>query len=226
MIKPYSAACDNNRQPILDIIEVLFADCREILEIGSGTGQHAVHFAEKLPYLVWRSSDLQENHAGIQLWLDEANLANTPPPLLLDVNQPHWPVLKVDAIFCANTIHIIGWDLVKAMIAGAGKLLPDKGLLVLYGPFNYNHAYTSESNARFDIWLRQRDPDSGIRSFEDVDELANAADLHLQHDYAMPANNRLICWVKRRQLASSYSAASSRILNAPLLSSSRQRTTS
>ena len=197
MIKPYSAACDNNRQPILEVLEVLFADRREILEIGTGTGQHAVYFAEKLPHLVWRSSDLQASHAGIQLWLDEANLANTPPPLLLDVNQPRWPELEVNAVFCANTIHIIGWDSVRAMIAGAGRLLPGNGMLVLYGPFNYNNAYTSESNARFDIWLKQRDPDSGIRNFEDVDELATAADLHMLDDYAMPANNRLICWVKQ-----------------------------
>ncbi len=197
MFKPYSAACDNNRQPILEIIEVLFADCKEVLEVGSGTGQHAVYFAEKLPHLVWRSSDLPENHAGIEAWLNEANLANTPPPVLLDVNQAHWPGLEVDAVFCANTIHIIGWDSVRAMIAGAGQLLPDKGLLVLYGPFNYNNAYTSESNARFDVWLRQRDPDSGIRNFEDVDELANSAHLYLQHDYAMPANNRLIYWRKQ-----------------------------
>ena len=198
MLKPYSAACDNNRQPILEIIEVLFADCAEVLEIGSGTGQHAVCFAEKMPHLTWRSSDLRENHAGIQLWLEEANLANTPPPLMLDVNQAHWPELEVDAVFCANTIHIIGWDSVKAMIAGAGQLLPDRGILALYGPFNYNNAYTSGSNARFDMWLRQRDPDSGIRNFEDVDQLANAADLYIQHDYAMPANNRLICWVKQQ----------------------------
>ena len=140
MIKPYSAACDNNRQPILEIIEVLFANCKEILEIGSGTGQHAVYFAEKLSHLIWHSSDMQENHAGIELWLNEAHLPNTPPPLILDVTRPHWPELKVDAVFCANTIHIIGWDSVKAMIAGAGKLLPDNGLLVLYGPFNYNNA--------------------------------------------------------------------------------------
>ena len=149
--------------------------------------------------LIWHSSDLQENHAGIKLWLDEAKLANTPPPLLLDVNQAHWPELDVDAIFCANTIHIIDWDSVKTMIAGAGRLLPDKGILALYGPFNYDNAYTSESNARFDIWLRQRDPDSGIRNFEDVDKLANSANLYLQQDYAMPANNRLICWRKQRR---------------------------
>ena len=199
MFKPYSAACDNNRQPIFEVIEVLFAGCKEVLEIGSGTGQHAVYFAQKLPHLVWRSSDLPENHAGIEAWLNEANLSNTPAPLELDVNQAYWPKLNVDAVFCANTIHIIGWDAVKALFAGVGKLLPDNGLLVLYGPFNYNNAYTSESNARFDVWLRQRDPDSGIRNFEDVDELANSADLYLQHDYAMPANNRLICWRKQRR---------------------------
>ena len=198
MIKPYSAACANNRQPILEIIEALFAGCREVLEIGSGTGQHAVYFAEKLPHLIWHSSDLQENHAGIELWLSEAKLPNTPPPLILDVTRAHWPELNVDAVFCANTIHIIGWDSIKAMMAGVGKLLPDNGMLVLYGPFNYNNAYTSDSNARFDIWLKQRDPESGIRNFEDVEKLANAAGLYIQQDYAMPANNRLLCWVKQQ----------------------------
>ena len=201
MLKPYSSACDNNRQPILEIIRVLFADCREVLEIGSGTGQHAVYFAQRLPHLIWHSSDRQENHAGINLWLDEAGLANAPPPLLLDVNQERWPALNVDAVFCANTIHIIDWSSVQAMLAGVARLLPDNGLLALYGPFNYNNAYTSASNARFDLWLRQRDPDSGIRNFEDVDELAIAAGMYLQRDYAMPANNRLICWRKQNSPA-------------------------
>ena len=197
--KPYSAACDNNRQPILEVIEVLFSGCREVLEIGSGTGQHAAYFAQRLPHLVWHSSDLQENHAGIKLWLDEAELANTPPPLLLDVNQTHWPELNVEAVFSANTIHIIDWTSVRAMIAGAGRLLPEKGILALYGPFNYDNAYTSASNASFDIWLKQRNPHSGIRNFEDVDELAKSANLYLQQDYAMPANNRLIYWVKQKR---------------------------
>ncbi len=197
--KPYSAACDNNRQPILEVIEVLFSGCREVLEIGSGTGQHAAYFAQRLPHLVWYSSDLPENHAGIKLWLDEAKLANTPPPLLLDVNQTHWPELNVEAVFSANTIHIIDWASVRAMIAGAGQLLPEKGILALYGPFNYDNAYTSESNASFDLWLKQRDPHSGIRNFEDVDKLAKSANLYLQQDHAMPANNRLIYWRKQRR---------------------------
>ena len=197
MLKPYSVACDNNRQPILEVIEVLFAGCKDVLEIGSGTGQHAVYFAEQLPHLTWHSSDVPENHAGIELWLNEANLPNTPLPLALDVTRARWPELDVDAVFCANTIHIISWDAVKAMLAGVGRLLQDNGLLALYGPFNYNHAYTSDSNARFDKWLKQRNPESGIRNFEDVEQLANAAGLRLRHDYAMPANNRLICWIKQ-----------------------------
>ena len=110
MIKPYSAACDNNRQPILEIIEVLFTNCREVLEIGSGTGQHAVYFAQKLPHLIWHSSDLQENHAGIELWLNEAKLPNTPPPLMLDVTRAHWP--RVECRCCVlckyNTYHRLG----------------------------------------------------------------------------------------------------------------------
>jgi cyclopropane fatty-acyl-phospholipid synthase-like methyltransferase len=197
MNKPHSAACDNNRQPILSIIELLFANCKAVLEIGSGTGQHAVYFAGNLPHMVWHTSDLPENHAGIELWLNEAALPNTPSPLTLNVTQANWPRLEVDAVFSANAAHIMGWEAVKAMIAGVGKLLPDRGLLVLYGPFNYNNTYTSDSNARFDIWLKDRDPESGIRNYEDVEQLANAAGMYLQNDYAMPANNRILCWMKQ-----------------------------
>jgi len=197
MNKPYSAACDNNREPILSKIETLFSNCKSVLEIGSGTGQHAVFFAEKLPHLVWHSSDRPENHAGIELWLNEAGLPNTPPPLSLDVTQTQWPMLQVDAVFSANAIHIMGWESVKVMIAGVGRLLPENGLLVLYGPFNYNNSYTSDSNANFDGWLKDRDAQSGIRNFEDVEQLANAAGMIIEHDFSMPANNRILCWVKQ-----------------------------
>ena len=118
------------------------------------------------------------------------------PPLVLDVTQADWPMLEADAIFSANAVHIMGWDAVKAMIAGVGKLLSEGGLLVLYGPFNYNNSYSSESNASFDIWLKERNPESGIRDFEEVDQLAREAGLYLQDDYAMPANNRILCWKK------------------------------
>jgi cyclopropane fatty-acyl-phospholipid synthase-like methyltransferase len=197
MTKPYSAACDNNRQPILSIIEKLFAESRDVLEIGSGTGQHAVFFAEKFEHLVWHTSDLEENHAGIKQWLNEAGLTNTRSPISLDVTQSSWPGSGFDAVFSANAIHIMGWDAGRAMIAGVGKLLAYGGLFVLYGPFNYNNTYTSDSNARFDVWLKGKSPESGIRNFEDIEQLANEADMWLQHDYAMPANNRILCWEKR-----------------------------
>jgi cyclopropane fatty-acyl-phospholipid synthase-like methyltransferase len=197
MNKPHSAACDNNQQPILSIIEGLFAECREVLEIGSGTGQHAVYFANKMPHLTWHSSDLLENHSGIELWLNEAELPNTPHPLTLDVTQNVWPNVNADAVFSANAIHIMSWESARAMIKGVGKLLPDKGLFVLYGPFNYMGAYTSDSNARFDVWLKERNPESGIRHFEEIEQLANTAGMYLQDDFEMPANNRILCWMKQ-----------------------------
>lgn len=196
MSKPYSASCDNNREPIFSVLEGLFENCRSVLEIGSGTGQHAVYFAERLPQLVWQCSDLEENHAGIRQWLGEAALPNTPPPLLLDVKSHYMSALNFDAVFSANAIHIMGWDAVRSMIQGVGQILSEGGLFILYGPFNYGHKYSSDSNARFDEWLRQRDPVSGIRNFEDVEKLANEAQLTLHEDISMPANNRILCWRK------------------------------
>jgi SAM-dependent methyltransferase len=193
-VKPFSEPCERNKEPILVILRELFADRRLVLEIGSGTGQHAVHFAQALPHLVWQTSDLPANHAGIRAWLAEAALANTPEPIALDVGADAWPVATADAIFCANTIHIISWPLVERMFEGIGRVLADDGLLVLYGPFNYKGQFTSESNARFDVWLKNRDPVSGIRDFEQVDALARAQGLRLVGDHEMPANNRTLVW--------------------------------
>ena len=197
MSKPYSAACDNNRDPIFAILERVLKNSSSVLEIGSGTGQHAVYFAKGLPHLSWQCSDLLENHQGIRQWLDEAALPNTPPPLELDVNQDQWPESDYDAVFSANAIHIMSWSSVVALIDNVGRLLPKNGLLLTYGPYNYNNRYTSESNARFDEWLKQRNPESGIRNFEDLEKLARAAALVLEEDNAMPANNRLLCWRKQ-----------------------------
>lgn len=197
MNKPYAEACDRNRAPILSVIEPLFADCKSVLEIGSGTGQHAVFFAAKMPHLVWQTSDVKENHADIKAWLHDAELSNVGAPVLLDVKQKNWPDINVDAVFTANTVHIMHQDGVEAMFAGAGKLLPQQGKFVLYGPFNYRNQYTSESNARFDMWLKARDPQSGIRNFDDLDTLANAAGMIFRQDYDMPANNRILYWQKR-----------------------------
>lgn len=195
-MKPYSQACVNNRDPILSVISRLFADRKAILEIGSGTGQHAVYFARKMPHLIWQSSDRVDNHPGIKLWLQEADLINTPPPLELDVVQEPWPPIATDAIFSANTAHIMSWANVVRMLTVIADILPNQGLFILYGPFNYQGRYTSDSNARFDQWLQQRDPVSGIRDFEAINELAIRLGLTLEEDIEMPANNRIVYWRK------------------------------
>lgn len=197
--KPFSEACEENKAPILAVIQPLLQDCDAVLEIGSGTGQHAVHFAAQMPHLRWHTSDVHEHHAGIQCWLNESNLPNTRNPLPLDVMHDPWPALNVQAVYSANTVHIMGWEAVEALFAGVGKLLPNSGLFLLYGPFNYNGQYTSESNARFDQWLQMRDSHSGIRDFSALNRLAEQAGMHLQQDYTMPVNNRLLVWQRRVQ---------------------------
>lgn len=193
-MKPYSEACERNQAPILAILEKVFREPGLILEIGSGTGQHAVHFGAHLPHLVWQTSDLPDHHPGILAWLDEAALPNVKPPLPLDVQSGDWGVDKVDGMFSANTLHIMGWPGVEAFFAGAGRVLRPGGRLVVYGPFNYGGQFTSESNARFDVWLKKRDPISGIRDFEAVNDLAQQAGLVLLADHAMPSNNRTLIW--------------------------------
>ena len=192
--KPYSESCEQNREPILAVLRDAFADRRRLLEIGSGTGQHAVYFAAELPQLVWQTADVRAYHPGIHAWLDEAALPNVLPPLELDVNQTHWHSGRYDAVFSANTLHIMGWPEVERFFAGVGEVLEPGGVLVVYGPFNYNGQFTSDSNARFDAWLKARDPASGVRDFEAVDALARAQGLVLQRDVAMPANNRSLVW--------------------------------
>lgn len=195
--KPYSTSCDQNREPILAIIQKLLADKKHVLEIGSGTGQHAVYFAKHMPHLIWQCSDQLAYHEGIKQWLEEAALKNTRPPLALNVSTDHWPDLDIDTVFAANAVHIMSWQNVKDFIKNAGRLLPSQGMLILYGPFNYKHQYTSDSNAQFDDWLKQRDPDSGIRNFEDMLELTQQAGFKIAGDYEMPANNRILSWVKQ-----------------------------
>lgn len=196
MNKPYSESCDQNRDPILAVLQHLFGKCKDVLEIGSGTGQHAVYFANKMPYLNWHTSDTQENHKGIQQWLNDAALPNTRSPLELDVSHSEWPRTKFEAVFSANTAHIMHWPMVEDFFTGVGNMLKIEGLFVLYGPFNYNGRFTSESNAHFDLWLKGRDPQSGVRNFEDLNQLANNVGMQLKKDYEMPANNRILCWQK------------------------------
>jgi hypothetical protein len=182
-MKPFSEACERNRAPILAVLKRVLAQSRRVLEIGSGTGQHAAYFAPELPHLVWQASDIAEHLPGIRQWV------SAPPPIELDVDRP-WPVIEADAVFSANTCHIMSWPQVERLFAGIGALAPR--VLALYGPFNYNGRHTSESNARFDAMLRGRDPASGIRDFEAIVALAARHGLQLQEDNAMPANNRLL----------------------------------
>ncbi len=194
--KPYSQACENNKQPILSIITPLLVNAKAVLEIGSGTGQHAVYFAQNLPHLIWYTSDLPQHHNGIKSWLEETKLPNLQPPLALDVSRTQWPAIDIDAVFSANTAHIMHWHEVECLFAGVGDLLPDGGRFLLYGPFNYNNQYTSDSNRRFDAWLKADDPGKGIRNFEDLDSLALQAGMKLEADSPMPANNRILCWYR------------------------------
>jgi cyclopropane fatty-acyl-phospholipid synthase-like methyltransferase len=190
-MKPFSQACENNKDPILSELKCYLADLSEVLEIGSGTGQHSVYFAKHLPHLQWYTSDLPEHHPGILQWHREAALPNLHPPFSLDLHDS-WPVESVEAIFTANTLHIVSLALVRRFFEGVEKHLRDSGLLCIYGPFNYQGQFTSESNQRFDAFLKQRDPQSGIRDFEQINDFASQAGLTLLRDIAMPANNRLL----------------------------------
>lgn len=191
MNKPFSQACENNKAPILEALRDALSGSRRVLEIGSGSGQHAVFFAREMPWLRWQSSDLDCHLAGIGSWIEEARLSNCPRPLALDVSQRHWPQGH-DAVFSANTLHIMSWALVGKFFEGVGRVLPASGRLCIYGPFNYAGEYTSDSNARFDQFLQQRDPLSGIRDFEALQRLADDQGLALRADHSMPANNRLL----------------------------------
>ncbi len=193
-MKPYSEACVRNARPIMEILARVFADRRRVLEIGSGTGQHAVYFASELPHLVWQTSDLSPAHPGIQAWLDEARLDNVRNPIEVDVRNDVWPLGRFDAFFSANVIHIAGWQAVQSMFRGIGRHRTDDCVVAFYGPYNYGGQPTSQSNAEFDVWLRRRNAASGIRDFEAVNTLAEKIGLTLVEDNAMPANNRLLVW--------------------------------
>jgi cyclopropane fatty-acyl-phospholipid synthase-like methyltransferase len=194
--KPYSPASERNREPILAVLREHFADRKRVLEIGSGTGQHAAHFAAALPQLIWQSSDREENLPGTRAWLDEAGLPNTPAPLELDVNQPQWPTQQYDAIYSANTLHIMSWAEVQRLFQRLPEIMTPDARLAVYGPFNYGGRFTSDSNAAFDASLKAAVPHRGIRDFEAVDALARGIGLSLLEDRQMPANNRCLVWAR------------------------------
>jgi len=191
--KPFSAPTERNREPILAVLREWFADRHEVLEIGSGTGQHAVYFAKALPHLKWQTSDVTANIPGIRAWLDEAGLPNTPSPIHLDVNDS-WPNRTFDALFSANTLHIMSWEEVERFFDRLQHTLAVDATVAIYGPFGYEGRFTSDSNAAFDADLKRRAEHMGIRDFEAVNALAIDSELKLVADAAMPANNRLLVW--------------------------------
>jgi SAM-dependent methyltransferase len=192
--KPFSPASARNREPILAALQTLLRDCRSVLEIGSGTGQHAVHFGAALPGITWQTSDLEANHEGIRAWLDEAALPNVLPPLALDAGGDDWPAGPFDAVFTANTCHIMAWTEVEGMFRGIGRVLAPGGMLCIYGPFNRGGQFTAASNAQFDASLRAQAPHMGLRNVEDIDALAQQQQLVLVADLPLPANNNLLAW--------------------------------
>ncbi len=192
--KPYAPSCDRNREPILAVLRRHFADRRHVLEIGSGTGQHAVHFGAALPQLQWQTSERADQHAGIRAWLAEAALPNVLPPIALDVAADAWPAARFDAAFSANTLHIMSWPEVQACFAGLGGSLQADARVLIYGPFNVDGRFTSDSNADFDRWLKARDPNMGIRDLAAVDALAGSIGLRRIDEVPMPANNRCLVW--------------------------------
>ncbi|HTA65927.1 MAG TPA: DUF938 domain-containing protein [Xanthomonadaceae bacterium] len=192
--RPFSPACERNRDPILDVLRTHFADRRRVLEIGSGTGQHALHFAATLPHLAWQCSDRAQSLPGIHAWLDSERLPNTPEPIELDVASGSWPASRFDAVFSANTLHIMGWDEVLTMFAGLDAVLAADATVAIYGPFNIGGRFTSQSNAAFDADLKARAPHMGLRDMEEVDALARSIGLRRVADVAMPANNLCLVW--------------------------------
>lgn len=195
--KPFSQACENNKVPILEKLTGIFQQPTTVLEIGTGTGQHAVFFASHLPHITWQPSDHPANCTLCLPWLEEACLSNLQRPLALDVCEPDWGIPAINGVFSANTAHIMGWHEVECMFAGIGRALAKGDAFCLYGPFKYSGAHTSESNAQFERYLGQRNPAMGIRDLDDLETLAGVHRMNLEEDIQMPANNRLLVW--RRQ---------------------------
>ena len=189
---PLSEACERNKQPILEVLRTAFADRKQVLEIGSGTGQHAVHFAAQLSHLVWHPTEQLAYLPDLAARVKLEGSRNLRQPTVLDVKQTVWPLRSVDAVYTANTLHIMGWAEVVAMFRGLDTLLTPDGVLCVYGPFRYDGRYTSDSNRDFDRMLQDRDPLSGLRDVSEVSKLAARHGLKLRTDHDLPANNRLL----------------------------------
>lgn len=198
MNKPIAPSCERNQQVILDVLKsVITLNDKHLLEIGSGTGQHAVFMASNFPQLQWHTADLEDTHNGMQMWLDEAQLSNIVAPVVFKAGTSEFPNVDADVVYTANTLHIMSWENVQCLIQQLGSALSKGAKVLIYGPFNYAGEYTSESNAKFDVWLKQQEPHQGIRDFEKVVDLMLQAGLDLHNDIEMPSNNRILYFKHR-----------------------------
>jgi len=193
----FSQSAENNKNDICDHLCDILKNSRHLLEIGSGTGQHAVYMATRLTHLTWQTSELGDNLENVAARLKQEAPENVRDPIELDVSSHPWPLPACDVIYSANTVHIMSWAHVEHLFQGAGDILEKDGHLCLYGPYKYKGEFTTPSNQRFDQWLKQNDPVSGIRDFEAIDSLAQVHSLVLRNDFSMPANNQLLIWQRQ-----------------------------
>ncbi|WP_257169547.1 class I SAM-dependent methyltransferase [Bradyrhizobium sp. SRS-191] len=201
-----AAAFHRNHQPIWAVLaRLLDGRSGDVLEAGSGTGQHVVHFATQRPDLIWWPSDLNDNHlASIAAWRKHSGLSNIRDARRIDLSDPAWVAgftaaggpAELTAIFCANVIHIAPWPVAEGLFAGAGQVLSQGGLLVLYGPFKRDGKHTAVSNAVFDTSLREGNPDWGVRDITDLEALASRNGLVLRETVEMPANNMILVFAR------------------------------
>jgi len=200
MNKPFSQACEENKDPILKVLkEFIDYKKKRLLEVGSGTGQHAFYFASHFKHLEWYTSDIKDNHSCIIEWSKESNTKNIKGPLKFQAGVDEFPRLQFDVVYTANTLHIMSWKEVKTLLKKFGKHLRQDSLVIIYGPFNYNDNYTSESNKSFDRMLKEKDPNSGIRSFENIHNIMLSNNFKLIKDCEMPANNRTLVFKKNHK---------------------------
>ena len=201
-LRQRSPSAERNREPILAVLRGALPATGRVLEIASGTGQHAMYFAGALTGLDWQPSDADADaRASIAAWIAHDGLPNVRAPLALDVHQPDWGVDSLDAVVCINMIHISPWSATQALFAGASARLVDGGVLYLYGPYKRGGAHTAPSNEAFDQQLRSRDPRWGVRDMEAVVTLGESVGLVCDEAVAMPANNFSLVFRKRANTA-------------------------
>ena len=196
---PFSEACERNKGPILEVLRKVFSKTGTVLEIGSGTGQHAVHFSTHLSHLVWQPTELGERVAMLKSRIDLEGPGNLLPAKELDVLRNNWELEKTDAVFIANVFHIAPIEVMHTCLIGTSKCLKRLGILSVYGPFRFDGKFTSPSNAEFDYSLKTNNPEWGIRDFEQLCQVAEEEGLAFQHNYSMPANNQLLVFKKHSQ---------------------------